>query len=158
MFSVANRMEVSPYDIGRLKTLAVVVGLAVLVVAGCARQVGKAGVVVTEPQKPNEVVLYLDGAERQAETDEQRQEILRALEDMRTLDAATMKSRRYADEGNVPGKWTLAELLQKYFVPRAPHLIDEVALYRDTQSASAREVVEHQIRALREGRQVSPQP
>lgn len=135
-------------------------GIAVLVAAACAHDVARgnrAPANSSARHELNQVVLCLDGAERQSETDEQRQEILRALEDLRALDPATLKRRRYADYDNTPGRWTLVELLRKYFVPRKPCSIDET-LYVDAQSKRAREVVEQQMRALREGRQVFPTP
>jgi hypothetical protein len=137
---------------GRLVRIAWLMALMM----ACAQRSGQAP--AAAPPRSNQVVLYLDGAERQAETDEQRQEILRALEDLRTLDPAALKSRRYANYENEPARWTLAELLRKYFVPRELRSIEEETLYRDAQSPAAREVVSRQIRALREGRQVFPLP
>ena len=104
-----------------------------------------------KPQRANEVVLYLDGAELQVETDEQSREILRALEDLRTLDPTTLKGKRYADYQNVPGKWTLDTLLHKYFVPPQLHHIDEENLYHDAQLPEARAVIGHQMRVVRRG-------
>ena len=134
--------------------------IAVLAVGACAHDVARGNLnsaSSSEAGKPNQVVEYLDGAERQAETDEQRRELLRALEDLRTLDPATLKQRHYADYEDKPGQWTLVQVLQKYFVPRKPCAIDE-GLYWDAQSKRAREVVEQQARALREGRQVVQTP
>jgi hypothetical protein len=136
-------------------------GIAALTVAltvACAH--GAAGPTVSgTAQEMNQVVLYLNGAERQAETDEQRQEILRALEDLRTLTPQALTQRRYADYENKPGQWTLVQLLEKYFVPSLGSCsIDEETLYRDAQSPRAREVIEQQVRALREGRQIFPMP
>ena len=142
----------------RTKPLILLVSLLVFFVPACAQREAGVRPSTTGPEKQNEVVLYLEGAERQAETEEQQRELLRALEDLQTLDAATLKGRRYADYQNVPGKWTLAELLQKYFVPRQLHRVHEESLYRDAQSPGAREVINQQIRALREGRQASPPP
>jgi hypothetical protein len=132
--------------------------IAVLVIAACAHD-GARGSAAYHPEshEPNQVVECLAGAERQAETDEQRQEILRALEDLGTLDPATLKQRRYADYDNTPGQWTLVQVLRKYFVPQKPCAIDE-AIYLDAQSKAARDVLEQQMRALREGGQVLPPP
>jgi hypothetical protein len=144
-----------------VKDGAVLVGIGLVLTTACAQGTGQGKTGPATPakaQEPNQVVLYLDGAERQAETDEQRQEILRALEDLRTLEPAGLKQRRYADYENQPGQWTLVQLLQKYFVPREPCAIDDETFYRDAQSQHAREVIEQQIRALREGRQVFPMP
>jgi hypothetical protein len=74
------------------------------------------------------------------------------------LAPAALKQRSYGDYENKPGQWTLVQLLRKYFVPRELCSIDEETLYRDAQSPYAREVVEQQIRAIREGRQVLPMP
>ena len=144
--------------INRTWPIALLIGLGVLTQVACRPQQTKTTVPSPLPEEKNEVVLYLDGAERQAETDDQRAEILRALEDLRTLDPVALEKQRYADYGGVPGQWTLAGLLQKYFVPRELRGIDEDALYRDAQSQKARDVIEKQIRALREGRQVIPIP
>jgi hypothetical protein len=124
--------------------------LFVLTVGGC-RSAEKTSSGTTD----NEVILYLRGAERQAESPTQEQEILKALEDLRTLPPEQLRARRYADYAALPGQWTLAQLLQKYFVPVPPRTIDEEALYRDAQAASARATIEEHIRAIREQRQVT---
>jgi|GEM_PF-1942078 hypothetical protein len=139
--------------LGWVKLSILLIGLGILYTTACASRGAKGSQSVNEPQKPNEVVLLLAGAERQAENDEQEREILRALEDLRTLDPATLKTKRYADYQSVPGKWTLATLLQRYFVSPELHDIDEEAVYRDAQSPEARDVIGRQIRAIREGRQ-----
>jgi hypothetical protein len=136
--------------IAQRKGLTVLTSIGLLLTVACAH--GTAGLGTSAQAKnSNQVVLYLDGAERQAETDEQRREILRALEDLRTLAPAALAQRRYADYEDKPEQWTLVQLLQKYFVPRELCSIDEATLYRDAQTPRAREVVEQQIRALREG-------
>jgi hypothetical protein len=143
--------------IAQQKGLTVLTSIGLVLAVACAHGTAESGTFV-KTQNSNQVGLYLDGAERQAETDEQRLEILRALEDLRTLTPAALKQRRYADYENKPEQWTLVQLLQKYFVPRQLCSIDEETLYQDAQSPRAREVVEQQIRALREGRQVFPMP
>jgi hypothetical protein len=143
---------------GWVKISILLVGLGLVHTTACASRAAKGSQIANQPQKPNEVVLCLSGADRQAENDQQEREILRALEDLRTLDPVTLKNRLYADYQNVPGRWTLATLLKKYFVSREPHHLDEGALYRDAQSPEAREVIEKQIRAIREGRQDTPSP
>ena len=108
--------------------------------------------------RPNEVVRFLTAAERQCETAEQQDEILRALEDLRRLSSSDLKRRRYADYAMVPDQWTLAVLLEKYFVPSTPHRIDEDSFYQDAQDPAARRVVDEHIRAIREARQVTALP
>ena len=131
----------------------------VILLAACAPHPGpttKGPAAASEKPTPNQIVGFLEGAERQAETDDQRGEILRALEDMRTLDAKALKQRRYADYEGRPEQWTVVVLLQKYFVPRQPTSLDDETAYRDAGTPAAREVIGQQIRALRDGRQVSP--
>jgi hypothetical protein len=106
----------------------------------------------------NEVVSYLQGAERQAESPAQENEIVKALEDLRSLPPAQLKQRRYADYAMAPNQWTLGQLLQKYFVPTQPRGIDENALYRDAQDPKARAIIDEQINAIREQRQVFKTP
>lgn len=104
----------------------------------------------------NEVVRYLKGAERQVETDDQELEIRRALEDLATLSPADLRKKRYADYSMQPGRWTLAMLLHKYFVPAELQTIDEDRLYQDAQQPEARAVVKSHIRAIDEKRQATP--
>jgi len=153
-----DRMAASRMGMDSSQTTLLFVGLLFFSAPACAQREGGGRPSTPGPEKQNEVVLYLEGAERQTETEEQQRELFRALEDLRTLDAAKLKSKRYADYQNVPEKWTLAELLQKYFVPRRLHRIHEESLYLDAQSPGAREVINLQIRALHEGRQAYPQP
>lgn len=131
--------------LARIAPLAVVV---VLAFSSCRTQQTQA------PAAENEVVLYLQGAERQAESAAQEQEILKALEDLRTLPPEKLRERRYSDYAQMPGKWTLGQLLQKYFVPPKPRSVDEDALYRDAQDPKARAVIEEHVKAIREQRQV----
>jgi hypothetical protein len=106
----------------------------------------------------NEVVSYLQGAERQAESPTQENEIVKALQDLRSLPPAQLKQRRYADYAMVPSQWTLGQLLQKYFVPTQPRAIDEDRLYRDAQDPKARAVIDEHIKAIHEQRQVFKTP
>jgi hypothetical protein len=106
----------------------------------------------------NEVVLYLAQAERQSETDDQRREVRRALEDLLTLPPDQLRQRRYADYQMHPNQWTLPTLLMRHFVPPELHSIDTEALYRDAQAPIAKDAIRAQIRAIDEGRQVLRMP
>jgi len=106
----------------------------------------------------NEVVSYLQGAERQAESAQQESEIAKALADLRSLPPEQLKQRRYADYAMAPNEWTLGQLLQKYFVPVQPRGIDEDELYRDAQDPRARAVIDEHIKAIHEHRQVLTTP
>ena len=130
-----------------------IVGL--LLVCACSDQ-NKPAKIPSSEGAQNQVVLFLNGAERQAESAAQEKEILKALDDLRTLRPEELRERRYADYGLAPNQWTLAQLLRKYFVSSPLRTIDEEALYRDAQDPKAREVIEEQINAIREQRQSVP--
>jgi hypothetical protein len=130
------------------------IGLVVVMLAAACTASENAGPATTE----NAVVLYLQNAERQAESPAQEQEIVKALEDLRTLPPDRLKEQRYADYASTPRQWTLTQLLQKYFVPDAPRAIDEAAFYRDAQAAAARALIEEHLKAIREHRQVFKTP
>jgi hypothetical protein len=124
----------------------------------CPAQRQIAGTPLAGVNPPNEVVVYLKGAERQAETNDQRLEIRRALVDLASLPVDQLRGRRYADYEMRTGKWTLATLLARYFVPSEPHVLNEETLYRDAQLPEARAVINDQIRAIDDGRQASAPP
>ena len=106
----------------------------------------------------NSVVAFLDGAERQSESADQEREIERALRDLRSLPPAELAQRRYADYTLTPSRWTLAELVAKYFVPRTRMAIEPARFYRDAGDPRAILVIDAHLVALREHRQVRPTP
>jgi hypothetical protein len=122
--------------------------MGLVMLAAC--QHGAAAPSSMAPPKVNQVVAYLDGAEFQAETEGQVKEVLRALQDMRTLTPSALKARRYAGYALEPGVWTLRKLLSSYFVPRdITTQLDETTLYEDAQDPKARAVVAVHIQALK---------
>ena len=122
--------------------------IALVAVAGCASSAP------APLPRANAVVAYLDGAERQAESADQEREIERALQDLKSLPADVLATRRYADYTLAPGRWSLADLIARYFVPRAPQRLDPVAFYRDARDPRAIAVIDAHLAALREQRQV----
>lgn len=126
--------------------------MALALVAGCATMAPAAA-----PSR-NTVVAYLDGAERQAESADQEREIVRALEDLRSLPAAALAERRYADYAMSPARWTLAELVTRYFVPRSRMSIDPARFYADARDPRAIAVIDAQLTAVREHRQAARIP
>jgi len=122
-----------------------------------------AGCAATEPSPHlapagNSVVRYLDGAERQAESADQEREIAHALEDLRALPPDALAQRRYADYTMVPARWTLAELVARYFVPRERMVIEPARFYRDASDPRAIAVIDAQLAAVREHRQAGRTP
>lgn len=68
----------------------------------------------------NRLVQLLQGAEIQAETDAQRAELRRALQDLRDKPPAELAAARYAGPDGTPGQRSLAELLRAHVVPAQP--------------------------------------
>ena len=104
--------------------------------------------------KTNIVVAYLAEAERQSETDDQRQEIEKALRDMLTLSPGELRKRRYADYQGNPQKWSVTTLLTRYFVPDSLFQIEEDRFYEDVSDSTAQEITRRQLEALLAGRQI----
>jgi hypothetical protein len=115
--------------------------LLALALIGCNRQ-------ATPIAEDNTVAAYLDGAERQAETDEQRREIARALHDALELTPDELRERRYAGYGMNPDAWTAVELLSHHFVPTTPMTLEETSFYRDVGDPAARAAIQEQLDAL----------
>lgn len=96
----------------------------------------------------NSVVVFLHGAERQSETDDQRREIERALRDTLEMPAEELKRQRYADYQMNSSVWTVVDVLSHYFVPSVPVALDPATFYRDVASPDARSAVQEQLRTL----------
>ncbi len=96
----------------------------------------------------NSVAAFLGNAERQAETDEQRREIQRALQDMRDKTPAELRQMRYADYAGKTGAWSITHLLRRYFVPNPPTTLDETRFFEDVRAPAARAAIQHQLDAV----------
>jgi hypothetical protein len=110
--------------------------LAVLLVAaaplgGCRRAV-------------NPVADYLDNAELQCETEAQKQNIMRALNDVLTLSGQELAMRRYEDYTGKADEWDLPTLIHRHFVPDRKGKTLGSRFYTD--AASAR--VQAQVRRI----------
>lgn len=94
------------------------------------------------PEK-NVVVLFFDEAELQIETQDQREKLARALEDMFTLKPSQLRKKLYADYQLVKGMWTLKDILHAYYIPALPQrsFDDSDRLYVDAASSSAKSSV-----------------
>jgi hypothetical protein len=96
----------------------------------------------------NSVAAFFSHAERQAETDDQRREIQRALRDMLGKTPAELRQLRYADYEGKPQAWSVTELLQRYFVPRPPMKLSEERFYKDVTAPNARAAIRRQLDAV----------
>src|ERR1700685_3549626 len=74
---------------------------------GCTEH--KTAPVVTGTANRNSVAAYLGNAERQSETDDQRREIQKALENMLQMTPSQLKSQRYADYEGKQGSWSASQ-------------------------------------------------
>ena len=99
-------------------------------------------------KQENHVVVFLTGAERQVETDAQKEEIRHAFRDLLSLPPSQVKDRRYADYQGQPGSWTAPQLIEKYYVPAKPMGLDNDRFYRDVAAPEARAVIEKLLKDL----------
>ena len=129
--------------------------LVALVAVGCERQ---PAVVPAQPTQPaplpaavatsNAVATYFTGAEIQAETDEQRAEVRKALADMLALNADELKAKRYADFAGTANQRTVIELIANHVVPSAPHMLDASVFFADVKSPQAQIAVRAKLDEL----------
>ena len=96
----------------------------------------------------NSVAAFLTNAEKQAETDDQRTEIQRALHDMVDKPPAELRRMRYADYTGKVNQWSIIQLLVHYFVPNPPAALDETKFYQDVQAPAARAAIRRQLDEL----------
>jgi hypothetical protein len=99
-------------------------------------------------ERPNVLAQYLNGAERQSETDEQRNDIRRALTDMLEKDPSILRTLRYPDYQGNPSAWSIVDVLRKYFVPIQPMQLDPELVYRDVSMPAAKEAIRRQLSSL----------
>jgi len=97
------------------------------------------------PDKNNSVVAFLKSAERQSETDDQRKEIQRALRDMLDKSAAELRRTRYADYAGQADAWSITQLLEHYFVPNPPAVLDDQRFFQDVRAPAARAAIQRQL-------------
>ena len=92
----------------------------------------------------NTVVVYMQGADLQAETDEQRREVLRVLNDILSKKPAELRDARYADYRGQAGTRTVVEVLTSHFVPPQPAALDPERFYTEIAAPEARSVIQAQ--------------
>jgi hypothetical protein len=109
----------------------VITAFAVLSFAACAQE---------SPEQP--LYTYLKGAELQVETDDQRQEIKTALQDMLNLPPEELKKKRYKNYRMEENQWTLVELLQAYYFPNKPMALEHTtSLYKEISDPKVRKII-----------------
>ena len=97
------------------------------------------------PGSVNLFAVFLMNADRQAETDEQRKEIQRALRDMLDKSPAELGQMRYADYAGQANAWSVTQLLRHYFVPNPPGTFDDSRFLQEVRAPEARAAIQHQL-------------
>ena len=126
-----------------MRSAAIAALLLACVQCACVRDSGSTA--TPSPNQENSVAAFLKSAERQAETNEQRKEIQRALRDMLNKPPAELRQVRYADYAGKADSWSITQLLQRFFVPVPPAALDEARFYQDVVAPAARAAVQHQL-------------
>jgi hypothetical protein len=96
---------------------------------------------ITRPR--NTVEDYLNGAEEQVETDDQRAAIRQAFVDMLNEPIESLRKKSYPDYQLHPHKWLITEVLSSYFVPDPGYLdFDGDEFFRDVKKPEARQIIQ----------------
>ena len=127
--------EVPMTGFGAISMVAVLVGLCVSA-SGCRNE-------------RNPVVDYLDGAEVQYETEQQKENIINALNDALNLPAAELQGKRYRDYQGSDGQWDLPTVISRHFVPSSPEKHLGQDFYRDITSVAGRNKVADVLELLK---------
>lgn len=96
----------------------------------------------------NTVEDYLNGAEEQSETDDQRAVIKQAFLDMLNEPIERLRKRRYPDYQMRPHKWPITEVLYRYIVPSPLISFKDDELFRDVKKPQAREMIQEWLNYL----------
>lgn len=99
----------------------------------------------------NPVANYLRGAELQCETDEQRANIVTALNDALTLPGDSLAARRYKNYQGQESQWDLPTLLYRHFVPDHAGAVLGDHFYRDVKAKEAQKVIQQIIQRIQKG-------
>jgi hypothetical protein len=90
----------------------------------------------------NTVEDYLNGAEEQSETDDQKSVIKQAFVDMRYEPVESLRKKRYPDYQMHPHKWPITEVLTSYFLPDSPAGFENDEFFRDVKKPEAQEMIQ----------------
>jgi hypothetical protein len=96
----------------------------------------------------NAVEDYLNGAEEQSETDDQKAVIKQAFVDMLNEPIESLRKKRYPDYQMNPQKWPITEVLYRYIVPDPLISFDDDELFRDVKKPQAREMIQEWLNYL----------
>jgi hypothetical protein len=90
----------------------------------------------------NTVEDYLNGAEEQSETDDQRAAIRQAFVDMLNEPIGSLRKKRYPDYQLHHHKWPITEVLTSYFLPDSSAGFENDEFFRDVKKPEAQEMIQ----------------
>jgi hypothetical protein len=96
----------------------------------------------------NTVEDYFNGAEVQAEDDDQKAVVKRAFVDMLYEPVDTLRRKRYPDYQMRPHKWPITEVLYHYIVPDPLILFEDDEFFRDVKKPEAQEIIQKWLHHL----------
>jgi hypothetical protein len=106
-------------------------------------------VVSSGPTRPRNIVEdYLNGAEEQSETDDQKIVIKRAFVDMLYEPVESLRKKRYPDYQMHPHKWPITEVLYRYIVPNPLISFEDDEFFRDVKKPQAQEMIQEWLNYL----------
>ncbi len=91
--------------------------------------------------KENDTEKYLKNIELQYETEEQKQEIIKALNHVLSLDEKELQKQRYKDYQGKANSWDLSTLMYKYMVPNSSGSVIGANFYKDLKSDKAQKMI-----------------
>ena len=96
----------------------------------------------------NTVEDYLNGAEEQSESDDQKAVIKQAFLDMLNEPIEGLRNQRYPDYQMHPHKWPITEVMYRYIVPDPLISFDDDEFFRDVKKPQAREMIQEWLNYL----------
>jgi len=105
-------------------------------ISGCESQRVTLGSSISPAYSDNVIVAFFDEAELQIETADQEQVLIKALNDMLRLSPDELRKKRYANYQLEPEKWTLAEVLSRYYYARTPIEFADLLIEETTSDKS----------------------
>jgi len=103
-----------------------------------------------ELRDTSETFKYFYKAELQYENDYQKQEIITAINDMLNLESEVLKQKKYCNYMQEPNKWTITELVYKYFVPDSEDKVLGDNFFSEIKNDDIREVLKEYLNELKQ--------
>lgn len=102
----------------------------------------------TPPAPPSShLAQYLENAELQCETEEQKENIHQAFRDMLTLSPEELKGKLYKNYQGIP-EWQAHVVLEKHFVPDSQMFLDKDTFYEDLKDPRAQKNIQQWLKKM----------